>query len=111
MTCDEFLSITRLEKPLGGLCLRPRVECCDGFSISIQASDLHYCTPQTSEKGTKYETVELGFPSDSDDIILSYAEDEEYPTGTVYPQVPVSLTDKLLEKHGGISRTLPRNHA
>lgn len=40
----------------------------------------------------------------------SFAEDEESPTDSVYPQVPVSLVDELLEKHGGISRILPIYH-
>lgn len=112
MTCNEFLSVTRRELPLEGrLCNRPRVECRDGFSISIQASQFHYCRPRTNKIGTIYETVELDCPTDYDDLILAFAGDEEHPTDSVYPQVPVSLVDKLLEKHGGISRILPMNHA
>lgn len=106
MTVNEFLSDTRRELPSRGLCNRPRVECYDGFSISIQASELHYCTPRTNEVGTVYETVELGYPSDYDDIILAFAEDEESPEDSVYPYVPVLLVDRLLKKHGGICRII-----
>lgn len=83
---------------------RPRVVCKDGFTISIQASDYHYCTPRETFKpreGKTYSSVELGYPSMKDDLITFYAEDDDY-TNTVYGWVPVDIVVKLLEKHGGI---------
>ena len=108
---------------------RPRVFCKDGFSISIQASEYHYCTPRYSQvppkseglwlimngdrifsgdsRGTffsnifiPYKTVELGYPSAEDDLIKFYAEGDNYTT-TVYAGVPVMVVEELIEKHGG----------
>lgn len=102
--------------------VRERVVCKDGFVISIQASEYHYCEPRISqgyldnklyfvegwsqqgyiEKFIPYKSVELGFPSVAEEDILDYAEDPNEPTDTVYGYVPVEIVDKMLEKHGGI---------
>lgn len=80
---------------------RPQAVCLDGFKISIQASETHYCTPR--ENGfSYYSEVELGYPSETDGIIMEYAEDKENPTETVYAWVPIEVVDELVEKHGGI---------
>lgn len=102
MIVNEFLKATRCVMPSGCLDIRPRVECADGFSISIQASELHYCEPRTSEENTEYEKVELAYPSKKEEMLLSYAEDEDDPINSVYGYVPVELVDKILRKHGDI---------
>lgn len=80
---------------------RPRLCCNDGFSISVQASEFHYCEPQLN--GVQdYESVELGFPSVEDELINEYAEDCMNYTETVYGYVPIEIVEKLIEKHGGI---------
>lgn len=107
MTVNEFLKITRKVKLSGELETRPRVECGDGFSISIQASALHYCTPETSAENTEYTNVELAYPNEPDDAILPFAENFDNPTSSVYTQVPVVLVEELLKKHGGITRIFP----
>ena len=87
---------------------RPYVVCADGFGVSIQASDCHYCEPRISQYPENdfvpYETVELGYPSEADEDLLPYQEcpDREDPTESVYGYIPVSVVDKVLEKHGGI---------
>lgn len=79
--------------------LAKTVVCKDGFTASIQASQTHYCTPRTL---TDYYTeMEIGFPSQSDDLIMEYAEDKDNPTGTVYGYVPVEVIAALIDKHGG----------
>lgn len=80
--------------------LRPKVVCNDGFSISIQASETHYCEPRQS-KISNYKSVELGFPSAEEELISEYAEDDDL-TNTVYGWVPVEIVDQLLKKHKGI---------
>ena len=87
---------------------RPYVMCADGFGVSIQASDCHYCNPRISQFPEKdfipYEKVELGYPTEADDDLLDYQEcpGMEDPTESVYGYVPVEVVDKVLEKHGGI---------
>lgn len=78
-----------------------RLICKDGFSISVQASKLHYCEPR-KDKAWPYNSVELGFPSELDDLIEEFAEDDD-TTDTVYPYVPIEIVNKLIEKHGGIA--------
>ena len=89
-----FPDFTILEK-------RPRVFCADGFNVSIQASEGHYCRPR-SDDAEKYESVDLGYPSEGDDLIMEYAEDLDDPTKTIYANVPVEIVNELLNKHGGI---------
>jgi hypothetical protein len=78
-----------------------RVECKDGYSVSVQANNYTYCTPRFDE-AWPYETVELGYPNTEDELISEYAEDPDIPTDTVYGYVPIDLVNKLIEKHGGI---------
>lgn len=81
--------------------IRNRAECEDGFTISIQASEFHYCTPRTNLSTGNYDTVELGFPSEADELITEYAENPDNLTRTVYGYVPIEIVDELIKKHGG----------
>ena len=81
--------------------IRPQLVCKDGFKISVQASENHYCSPRV-DGDVRYDEVELGFPNMEDELIAEYAEDPEDLTGTVYGGVPVDIVNKLIEKHGGI---------
>ena len=86
------------------------VHCADGFNVSIQASERHYCTPRKS--CADYTAVELGFPSVADELLTPYAEDSSKPTDTVYGWVPVDVVAQLIIKHGGlVSGELPRSTA
>ena len=78
-----------------------RLYCKDGFSISVQANEHVYCDP-LENKAWPYSKVELGFPNAKDDLIADYAEDPLDYTDTVYPYVPISIVNELVEKHGSI---------
>ena len=81
---------------------RPRLYCNDGYSVSVQASEFHYCSPRLN--GLRdYESVELGFPSMEDELINEYADGGDDYTDTVYGYVPIEIVEKLIEKHGGIA--------
>ena len=107
--------------------IRPRIACNDGFSVSVQASEFTYCHPRytqwqnedgwqvingnyyasseiprnfETDRFTPYESVELGFPSEADELIYEYAEGDNY-TDIVYGYVPVKIVEQLIEKHGG----------
>lgn len=83
-----------------------RIICRDGYSFSCQANQYTYCYPRKSG-AYPYSSVELGYPSEKDTIINSYAEDskpeknEEGWVDTVYEYVPVQTVIKLIKKHGG----------
>ena len=77
-----------------------RITCADGFSLSVQATHGAYCSPRTNI-GPWHE-VEVGFPSEAPELILSYAEDHDQLTKTVYGYVPIELVDQLIELHGGM---------
>jgi len=88
--------------------LHPMVVCADGFSMSVQANGGAYCSPRV-EDAKRYDTVEIGYPSDPEDLILQYMEGgysedgpEPDPTDSVYPYVPASIVALVLAKHGGM---------
>ena len=87
----------------------PHIVCEDGFTMSVQVGYSLYCTPKKVAK--RYSAVEIGYPSEPEELIKAYAEfapfDEDTTdyTDTVYPYVPVSVVDKVLKKHGGINLT------
>ena len=78
----------------------PRIECADGFNLSVQASRYHYCSPR--ETGDHpYSAVEVGFPSERVEVLMPFCESPESPTDTVYGYVPVDIINDLIESHGG----------
>ena len=73
----------------------PRIECNDGFTISVQARESSYCQRNTEGKPV---TVECGFPSTKPKTpeFLLYAEDNSDYTETVYPYIPVEVVEAEL---------------
>ena len=78
-----------------------RVVCADGFTMSVQASEYSYSEPRTND-AQRYTAVEIGFPSEKEDVILEWAEDPKNPEDTVYPYVPSHVVASVCAKHGGI---------
>jgi len=78
-----------------------RVVCEDGFSMSVQAHDGAYCSPRI-DNAERYTEVEVGFPSQSESLLLRFAEEPDRPTETVYGYVPVTTVALVLAKHGGM---------
>lgn len=74
----------------------------NGQSLSVQAGKYNYCSPRRSGEDHYYE-VEVGFPSEAIESIMIYAEQPEYPTGTVYGYVPVELINEYILKSGGFA--------
>lgn len=111
------------------------VVCRDGFIMSVIAGWGAYCSPRpgmlpghSSPPGFydvpygypgPYREVECGFPSerpepwerlDGEHYWRRYAEDEGYPTDTVYPYVPVPMVRALMRLHGGVERLADKLH-
>ena len=78
------------------------VVCADGFNMSVQAHDGAYCEP-CKDAARKYTLVEVGFPSQTEALILPWAENKDDPTGTVYGFVPVDVVTNVIVKHGGMA--------
>ena len=73
-----------------------RIECMDGFSVSIQAGMHNNCTPRLNT--AEWTAFELGKPSAQDDLLSRHkAVGEE-----IYPYVLAETIEKLIEKHGGM---------
>lgn len=106
MTVKLFLKLTcKLREPdkwYAYQMIRPRVVCKDGWSASIQHSELHYCSPRKSFILDGYETVELGYPSKSEPELEEYAENPRNQETTVFNSVPIELVERIIERHGGI---------
>ena len=80
----------------------PRINCADGFSLSVQVHEGAYCSPRDGI-GPDWFQAEIGFPSARPtDEVMAYAEEPEDPTGTVYSYVPMEAIDRLVDEHGGI---------
>ena len=80
----------------------PRVQCKDGFTISVQVGRGIYSIPAIKSSDIDYTCVELGFPSDIEYDIREYAEARWKLKYTVYPFVPIELVEEVIQKHGGI---------
>ena len=71
------------------------VYCMDGFHMSVIDADempLAYCDDTS---------VEIGFPSEKEELIMEYAESPDRPTRTVYSFVPHEVVHEVIKKHGG----------
>jgi len=85
-----------------------KITCADGFSMSVQAGESNYSHPRV-DNAARYFSVEIGFPSHKESLIIDYAEDPAKPTMTVYPWVPAAIISLICAKHGGIiSGELPK---
>lgn len=82
--------------------VRPSVICADGFTFNIGASLLHYCEPQDSDG--PYTSVEIGWLSQPEPLLLDYADDATEPIKTLYPFVPVDIVAEVIRKHGGLKK-------
>ena len=78
-----------------------RVICADGFEMSVQAHATAYCSPRMDD-ADKYTSVEIGFPSEREPLLIDFAEEVNKPTETVYGYVPVQTVTNVIAKHGGI---------
>ena len=89
---------------------RAAVVCKDGFTMSVQASAYHYCTPRIHD-AEGYLEVEIGYPRQREPLIDEYVEgfglwvdkDDDYEfTNAVYPYVPAEVVLEVIMKHGGM---------
>ena len=89
---------------------RESIECEDGFIMSVQANQHAYCTPRENDCRW-YGAVEVGFPSEQEELLMPWIEvydGDIGPTDTVYPYTPAKVIIDVIVKHGGmVSGELP----
>ena len=73
--------------------------CKDGFSMSVQADERAYCSPR-NDIGP-YDSVEVGYPSRQEQLLMPWCEDPGSPCDTVYGYVPSLVIWEVINKHGG----------
>jgi hypothetical protein len=80
----------------------PKIECSDGFALSVQGHYGAYSSPR-DDFADSYRQVEcMGAPM-ADELLAPY--ERECNGGDdwmVYPYVPVEVIVALIEKHGGL---------
>ena len=92
---------------------RDYVVCADGFTMSVQASENHYCSPRADGAEVIYGRVEIVFPSEHEPEFDEYVEQLEDATinwtGSVYGWVPADIVALVIAKHGGmVSGQIPK---
>lgn len=100
MNLNEFTRATYQQGRIINFYTRPRIHCVDGFNFSVQGGEGKYSSPRTNEK--EFMAMEIGFPSEVEELILEFADDSDNPTDTVYPYVDNDIIQKVIDKHGGI---------
>ena len=100
MNLDEFTRKTYQQGRIMNFYTIPRIHCNDGFNFSVQGGEGKYSSPRTNEN--EFMTMEIGFPSEVEELILEFAEDGDNPTDTVYPYVDNDIIQQVIDKHDGI---------
>lgn len=100
ITLNEYLT---KNKTADCTYMSKRVELNSGLTLSIQASEYHYCEPRKNiDDKSRYSMFEIGFPSAEIELISHLAEDPSDLTGTVYPYVPREVVETVISDNGGI---------
>lgn len=104
-TLNEFMRNNREDGAPDSFRVVSRIECRDGFHISVQGHRGAYSSPR--ENGADYYSqVECGFPSAPVPELAQYKdgdrENRDTDTEAVYGYVPANVVADLLNAHGGI---------
>jgi hypothetical protein len=84
----------------------PLVRCKNGFTMSVQASPSHMCSPKSNVG--PWTMVEVAFPSKRVMALAPHREGHcrrtRVPlTQSVYPYVPVEVVVQVIEANGGFA--------
>ena len=77
--------------------IAPKVHCADGSTMSVQASNTHYCTPQNNEG--PYTHVEVWLCG-SPEAWAEYGGGDE-----PYAYIPVELVAAEIDRRGGFAKS------
>ena len=79
--------------------IMPRMKAADGFIVSVQASEYHYCSPRGNSG--PYTLVECGYPSELPAAWAEWAEEPD-TTDAVFPFIPLSVVAREFARRGGL---------
>ena len=83
-----------------GMRVAPRIICADGFSLSVQASTGHYCSPKNTDG--PYTLVEVGFPETAGGQPARPRALGSTPDCGVWGYTPVGTVNNIIRRHGGV---------
>lgn len=75
------------------------VKCADGFTMSVQASGAHNCSPKSYLSDGDYDQWEVGYTSRPETLLERCTEIQP----KVYGWVPTDIVNLVIGKHGGIA--------
>ena len=88
-------------KEIGAL-VRNHIICKDNFSVSVQASKIHYCFPRKTQKYHKSFELACNISNDKDLLQKYYDGTKIYSDTFICPYVPAHIIELLILRHGGI---------
>lgn len=77
----------------------PIIECANGLTMSVQASNMHYCTPR--DNVGPWTHVEIGYPNKILSEISQYSDGDSF---SIYGYVPIELVENIIEANGGMAQ-------
>ena len=84
--------------------VRPHAVCADGFTLSIQASEFHYCFPRETLEDCDYNAVEVMLFGTIDSFtynrFLKHSCGKE--DGNLFSFVDIHFLELFVKEHGGI---------
>jgi len=88
--------------------VKPSIVCADGFWMSVQAGEGHYCSPRqslTKQARYGYTAVEVMlWDQEAPDAWQEYGE---HGVEGLYAWVPIELVAELILQHGGLKLSEP----
>lgn len=97
---NDFFKATRTGEKHPRYHVRPAMVMADGFRLSVQASDMHYCSPRENNADS-YSLVEIC----SDYPLRGFGRSDRSSVGYIYAFASVKKLNALIERHGGVSYT------
>lgn len=103
-TIREFLKETS-----GEMEPRPSIVCADGYLVSVQAGHGAHSIPREAADSDEYSHVEIKVSTRDRDLDEYYDGDadsiDEKDRYLAYGNVPISVVEGVISKHGGIAGT------
>ena len=75
----------------------------DGSSLSVQASEGHYCAPRCDlDDYEQYYQFEIGYPSVHMNELTPFQDGDGDQTSSVFGYVPKEVIEALIDSRGGV---------